>query len=533
VENKKIMKVRWSSLVQTFFVVVVLVKTSYLVATYSNTNKMLAYIARFESEGIHFQIFKNAILPQCCTLILFYLAYLATNHWILPKVNKLSFDNFDQFDAQNTFSLLVPFYISVFSFALGVNTITYFAKPYLFNYADFQMLAILGYNDTPLQDIYFGFGRAFFLILGLLTYCFIRDLGIKYLEKPSPKQEYKILVTNNILTLVMFYFLGLIIYNPVHNDFLRYFANITPMMVLYLYFTFWLFPKHDDNPWTPSKNTENDQNQYNKTSKPPRSIYKKILLVTFIGSLLQLQGYLFMAQPLGFPLYWVFLLFVFTPICWLLFQNRKEKIMQLRGMERALTKSKADLQFLRSQINPHFLFNALNTLYGTALLEGAQNTSEGIQKLGDMMRFMLHENNQDFISMQKECEYLKNYIALQKMRIQNTSNIIISDNIEENACNHAIAPMLLIPLVENAFKHGISLQGKSWIDIHLVCTSNRVDFEVKNSLHKNHDNDPENEQSGIGLVNVWERLKLIYPNQYEFNYGVVGNEFIAKLSINY
>ena len=119
--------------------------------------------------------------------------------------------------------------------------------------------------------------------------------------------------------------------------------------------------------------------------------------------------------------------------------------MQLRIVEKELVKSKADIQFLRSQINPHFLFNVLNTLYGTALQENAERTAEGIQRLGDMMRFMLHENNLDFIRMNKEVEYLRNYIALQKLRTQSSPDIIIEDNINEQNCNYQIAPMLLIP----------------------------------------------------------------------------------------
>ena len=115
---------------------------------------------------------------------------------------------------------------------------------------------------------------------------------------------------------------------------------------------------------------------------------------------------------------WAVQLFIVTPISWLAFQQKKDKILALMGIEKALVKSKADLQFLRSQINPHFLFNVFNTLYGTALQENADRTASGIQQLGDMMRFMLHENNLDFINMSREIDYLENYIALQKLRTQ-------------------------------------------------------------------------------------------------------------------
>ncbi|PLK43009.1 hypothetical protein C0V77_18015 [Emticicia sp. TH156] len=221
-----------------------------------------------------------------------------------------------------------------------------------------------------------------------------------------------------------------------------------------------------------------------------------------------------------------------TPISWLVYTMQKDKLLQLRGTEKALVKSKADLQFLRSQINPHFLFNALNTLYGTALIDGSKRTAEGIQKLGDMMRFMLHENHLDFIPMSSEINYLKNYISLQKLRIQTSPSITIEENIAEQDCNHVIAPMLLIPLVENAFKHGVHLYEPSWIKIRLNCDYHNIRFEVRNSIHTAADNDPEKEHSGIGLVNVRERLHLFYENRHELQIESDGNEFKVVLIIH-
>jgi len=220
-----------------------------------------------------------------------------------------------------------------------------------------------------------------------------------------------------------------------------------------------------------------------------------------------------------------------SPLTWLLFQQNKDKILQLKGMERRLVKSTADLQFLRSQINPHFLFNALNTLYGTALMEGSDKTAQGIQKLGDMMRFMLQENTMDFIGMDKEIEYLRNYIALQRLRIQSSTEISIEDDLSDECYHNRIAPMLLIPLVENAFKHGVSLTERSWIKIKLVCDEQHVNFEVRNSVHPSANNDPEKNKSGIGLQNVKERLLLVYPGRHSLVYGVSENEFVATLSV--
>jgi LytS/YehU family sensor histidine kinase len=205
--------------------------------------------------------------------------------------------------------------------------------------------------------------------------------------------------------------------------------------------------------------------------------------------------------------------------------------VQLRGVEKKFRKSESDLHFLRSQINPHFLFNTLNTLYGTALLEKSGRTAEGIQKLGDMMRFMLHENSLDFIPMSREIEYLNNYIALQKLRTQASPQIRIEKQIEDGPCDRQIAPMLLIPFVENAFKHGISLKNESWVSIRLDCDEQQIRFEVRNSLHTRPENDAEKGKSGVGLKNVVERLSLLYEGRHQLTCGREGNEFVVRLSI--
>ncbi|MBZ4189590.1 sensor histidine kinase [Niabella beijingensis] len=219
---------------------------------------------------------------------------------------------------------------------------------------------------------------------------------------------------------------------------------------------------------------------------------------------------------------------VVVPLAWWIYKNQKEKL----GLKSALGSSQANLSFLRSQINPHFLFNALNTLYGTALQENADRTGEGIQKLGDMMRFMLHENVQDKILLLREVEYLNNYIDLQKLRIVNSSDIIIQVKIDEPASGLQIAPMLLIPFIENAFKHGISLKEHSYITITLHTQNNVLYFDVQNSIHLKPDGDPEKLKSGIGLMNVKERLQLEYPDRHELVIRQTARDFFVHLTIN-
>lgn len=228
---------------------------------------------------------------------------------------------------------------------------------------------------------------------------------------------------------------------------------------------------------------------------------------------------------------WVSVMAV-MPICWFLSRSRKKQQQTVVTLKKALGRSAADLDFLRSQINPHFLFNALNTLYGTALQEEAARTSEGIQKLGDMMRFMLHDNHQEKIPLDKEVAYLQNYIALQRLRVLSSPDILIEVNIDESQCQHEIAPMLLIPFVENAFKHGISLRHRSRIVISLSCTAEQIFFDVYNSVHPRPENDPEREGMGIGLNNVKERLALLYPQRHELSIRQTATEFFIHLTID-
>lgn len=193
----------------------------------------------------------------------------------------------------------------------------------------------------------------------------------------------------------------------------------------------------------------------------------------------------------------------------------------------------AELSSLRAQINPHFLFNALNSLYATALKENSEKTADGIQKLGDMMRFMLQENNRDRIPLDKEIEYLHNYIQIQRMRIDETHPIEIRVNIQ--APNRAIclAPMMLTPFVENAFKHGISLRHPSWIYITLTLDDTHLYFKVHNSRYPKMGNDPEESQSGVGLDNVRKRLDLIYPNRHQLAIQQSEQDYFVALTLVY
>ncbi|RYU96778.1 sensor histidine kinase [Emticicia agri] len=224
---------------------------------------------------------------------------------------------------------------------------------------------------------------------------------------------------------------------------------------------------------------------------------------------------------------WLVLLSVIAAFLRSVFFKEKLQLTQL------FTQKTAELSSLRSQINPHFLFNALNTLYSVSLKENADKTADGIQKLGDMMRFMLNENNQDRIPLNKEIEYLQNYIEIQRMRIAESDNIEIKINIQPSDRDIFIAPMLLNPFIENAFKHGISFRNPSWIYITLTFDDTRLYFKVHNSLHAKSESDPEKDNNGIGLENVKKRLDLIYKNRYALDIQKSEQDFFVSLTITY
>ncbi|MDJ1495107.1 histidine kinase [Cytophagaceae bacterium DM2B3-1] len=489
--------------------------------------------SHFAKDHILFSLIWNRLFPQIGALLVLYVSYLWINLKILPNTLQSDTDKKlvaieSKFVSLELISNLLPkkyiwgvvqFILISYLLALGANVASYFARPHYVNYGDFRILALFGYNDHPLTNLLAGFGRALALVCIYLAYVAIREFCIHFITTTSRRSSYYILVTNQItgsfiIFLCVPFFLA--VFHLVGDTpfFEVYFAFIPPCIITYLYTTYWLFPLKG-------------QRSFLHSSVIFRLLF--ILLPPLIFTFVAVEHY----NPF-IGLFWINVglqLFIVTPVSWVLYQQKEDKILQLRGVEKELVRSKTDLQFLRSQINPHFLFNALNTLYGTAILDGSERTAEGIQKLGDMMRFMLHENNQDFISMHREIEYLKNYISLQKLRIHPSSAIEIEDTIDSQYCNHTIAPMLLIPFVENAFKHGISLNERSWIKIKLECDQETIRFEVRNSMHLHKSNDPEKEKSGIGLQNVLERLNLLYKHKHQFNAHGDGNEFVVQLVI--
>jgi len=190
-------------------------------------------------------------------------------------------------------------------------------------------------------------------------------------------------------------------------------------------------------------------------------------------------------------------------------------------------KANAELSYLKAQINPHFLFNTLNSIYSLAIQKN-EKTADAVVKLSDMMRYVLNDSNINFVPLEKEINYISNYIDLQRMRL--TSNVKLSYACEGNIYDKKIAPLVLIPFIENAFKHGVNSEENSDIDIKITVTETELVLIVKNNCVRANNNDLN--KSGLGIENTKQRLLLLYPQQHKLNISEVDNCFIVTLSLN-
>jgi LytS/YehU family sensor histidine kinase len=191
---------------------------------------------------------------------------------------------------------------------------------------------------------------------------------------------------------------------------------------------------------------------------------------------------------------------------WLRVQREKKKLQN--------ETLQTELKFLKSQINPHFLFNTLNSLYALTLRK-SDDAPMIVLRLSEMMRYMLYECNEKKVLLSKELKYLENYLELEKLR--HSKNVDVVFNIEGEVENHMIAPLMFIPFVENGFKHGLnsSLQ-EGFIHIYIKIGEDYLNLEVKNSSGGKTMSSIEGKKSGgIGLVNVKRRLELLYPNKHD------------------
>jgi sensor histidine kinase YesM len=194
-------------------------------------------------------------------------------------------------------------------------------------------------------------------------------------------------------------------------------------------------------------------------------------------------------------------------------QIKTEQTAQLLANEKLQT----ELKLLRSQINPHFLFNALNNLL--AISEQSKNPaiSSGITQLSELLRFLIYDAQTDYIPLSKEVEFIESFIALQQLRYASSKEVDVELNVIGVQENHQIAPALLIPFVENAFKHGVKYDTASFIHIFIEVKNDELSFTIENPKPKKTLTELDKKYSGVGLENVKKRLALRYQERYQLS----------------
>ena len=204
---------------------------------------------------------------------------------------------------------------------------------------------------------------------------------------------------------------------------------------------------------------------------------------------------------------------------WLKYEREKNEIEN--------EKLTAELSFLKSQINPHFLFNTLNNIYALAEAN-SEKTAETVLKLSTIMRYVLTEAKNNLVSLEKEIQFITHYIELQKMRLTDKSKV--SFQISGDPSDKQISPLLFLPFVENAFKYGISTREISPIDISLEINHNGIFFKVVNNKYTHSLLGPT-DKTGIGIANVKRRLDLLYRNRYYLNLSDNKSTYTVNLNI--
>ncbi|WP_338839571.1 sensor histidine kinase [Flavobacterium ginsenosidimutans] len=186
-------------------------------------------------------------------------------------------------------------------------------------------------------------------------------------------------------------------------------------------------------------------------------------------------------------------------------------------------KMKSELAFLKAQINPHFLFNTLNSIYALALKKD-DRTPDAVIQLSELMRYIISEANEEVIDLSKEINYINSFISLQKTRLGNTAKV--DYQVSGKPFGKSITPLILVSFIENAFKHGVNPDQTSEIGIHIDILEDMLKMEVSNKKTFS-----VKSETGIGLQNTIERLTLLYPNRHQLEIENSADKYIVKLSI--
>ena len=201
---------------------------------------------------------------------------------------------------------------------------------------------------------------------------------------------------------------------------------------------------------------------------------------------------------------------------------KRDRLEKIRLQEQ----KEIELQFLRTQLKPHFLFNTLNSIY-FLVRSKSDDAPEAVIMLSELMRYMLYEVGKNKVSLEKEINYIKNYISLQKLRLNNSEQVKLK--VKGDYKHLQIYPLLLISFIENAFKHGTDFKGQTFIDIDISVSGQELFFKAKNIIgieKKAIDN------SGIGLSNIKNQLEFLYRDNYSLSEEIQNNFYIVDLKMN-
>lgn len=229
------------------------------------------------------------------------------------------------------------------------------------------------------------------------------------------------------------------------------------------------------------------------------------------------------AHIIGYSLSSLFVVLLSLGLRVLEHQSAIEKMQE--EMEKANLNT--ELAFLKNQISPHFFFNTLNNIY-SLVDRNAEDSKKAIVKLSKLMRYIINDSERDRKRLSDEIEFMNNYIDLMKLRIGSKTRLVV--NFPDSCNDMLIPPFLFISLIENAFKHGISVQEESFIEINLKCDNKNILFTCVNSLPESLEGTSMG-SPGIGLENLKKRLKLLYPDRHKLEIHKTDNKFEADLQI--
>jgi len=266
-----------------------------------------------------------------------------------------------------------------------------------------------------------------------------------------------------------------------------------------------------------------------------------VVFVSYIIVFIMLGGFVFLTKfeitkipPLGWSLSYillsVYLVVIIVSAFKLLKFNyeslEKYKTLENKVLETQLRIKEQELLYLKKQIHPHFLFNTLNTIYGFAL-RNAVETPEVILKLSNLLDYILYQIDKPKVLLKEEIAHVEEYIELEKIRFQDTLKVSFRSSITSEEIE--VAPMLLIPFIENAFKHGSLINGFLTIDVNVFMREDVFCFSIRNTFLKNEDT---NDKKGIGLDNFKKRLDLLYFENYSLIIDNENNWFCVELEIH-